>query len=273
MRSIALVPATLVMAAAAAPPAGAAGVPLTISGFNQDIVVEAGAVNDPTTHYANNVTATMDDGAAKTGNTWYERGLNTAAPTTGLPMNLVAAAQDDPTLTFRLASAVGNNALLLDTAHPSGNINLSVPIRLSKLYILAASGNGSVTNASLGLQFFDLAPPITTTYNAPDWFNGTPVAVNASGRVVPSTGAFANVGESNPRLYYYTVDIAALGGANRELSFINFAFNGGATTHTAIMAISGEPVPEPGAGFALLAAGAVLGRAQRRSRQRQPRGA
>jgi hypothetical protein len=267
-RAIRALPTLLLLGSAAV--VEGAGVPLPVSGFNQDIVVEAGATNDPTTHYLNNVTATMDNGTGKAGNTWYERGLNPAAPATGLPMNVVQAAQDDPTLTFRLGPAVGNNALLLDVATPAGNLTLTTPVRLSRLYILAASGNGSTANARLGLQFSDLAPGIDTTYTAPDWFNATPIAVTASGRLVPSTGAFANVGEANPRLYYYMVDLAALGAATRELNFINFEFNGTgtSTTHTAIMAISGDIVPEPATTALLLTALATsLARRRRSGRQ------
>ena len=40
---------------------------LTPGSFNQDAVVEATAVNDATTHYSTNVTATMDGGTAKNG--------------------------------------------------------------------------------------------------------------------------------------------------------------------------------------------------------------
>src|SRR5687767_868096 len=75
----------------------AAAIPIPVTGFNQDIVVEAAAANDPTTHYLNNVTATMDGGTAKTGNTWYERGLNPASLTSGLLMGVPFAAQDDAT--------------------------------------------------------------------------------------------------------------------------------------------------------------------------------
>src|SRR5512141_2485552 len=41
------------------------------------------------------VSATMDGGTAKTGNTWYEVGVNTAAPATGLKTGIVAG-QTDP---------------------------------------------------------------------------------------------------------------------------------------------------------------------------------
>jgi hypothetical protein len=220
-------------------------VPLPVTGFNQDIVVEAAAVNNPTTHYATNITASMDDGLAKTGDTWYEIGLNTAAPTTGLPMNLPRVAEEKSDLTFRLGSAIGNNALFLDTANPSGTLTLTTPVKLSKLAIITSSGNGSITGASLGLQFTDLGPAVQTTYNSGDWFFQSSRAVTANGRVNAPDGTLDDVNSDNPRLYFQIIDLTALGASDRELRAINFGFNGAAETHTAIMAVSGEPVPEP----------------------------
>jgi hypothetical protein len=248
------------------PAAFAVGIPIPVTGFNQDIVVEGAAINDPTTHYSNNVTATMDSGIVKTGNTWYQTGLNLTAPTTGLLMGVPLPAQADPTVTFQLSPATTNNALVVDVANPNGNIDFVTPLRLSKLYIITSSGNGNTLDARLGLQFTDLAPGIDTTYTSRDWFGNTPIAFTASGRVVPSTGAFDAVGSDNPRLYYHTIDLAALGAQNRELFRLNIAFNGGPTsnTHTAIMAISGEVVPEPTTLATLtLAAAAFLTRRRR----------
>jgi hypothetical protein len=233
------------LALSAAPLARAVLVPLPVTGFNQDIVVEATAVNNPTTHYATNITASMDDGLAKTGDTWYELGLNTTAPTTGLPMNIPLVAQEKSDLTFRLGSAVGNNALFLDTTNPNGTLTLSTPVKLSKLAIISSSGNGSITGASLGLQFTDLGPSVQTTYDSGDWFFRSSRAVTANGRVNAPAGTLDDVNSDNPRLYFQVIDLAALGASNRELSSINFGFNGAPETHTAIMAISGEAVPEP----------------------------
>lgn len=241
IRLIAAVAALILPAASAR----AVSIPIPVTGFNQDIVVEATATNDATTHYSTNITASMDDGLAKTGDTWYELGLNVAAPTTGLPMNVPIVAQNDPTITFRLGSAIGNNALLLNTGNPNGTLSLVTPVKLSKLIIIASSGNGSVTGAPLTVQFTDLGPSIVSTYNAGDWFFQSPRAVTANGRVDAIAGTLDDVNSDNPRLYYQIIDLAALGASNRSLSALNFGFNGSAGTNAAIMAISGEVVPEP----------------------------
>src|ERR1043166_8804236 len=65
---------------------------VAVSGYNYDAIVEADA--PPTTGFSavpqvltNNtyITATMDGGLSKSGNTWYERGYYTNFPNTGLP--------------------------------------------------------------------------------------------------------------------------------------------------------------------------------------------
>ena len=239
-------------------------IPLAPSSFNQDMVVEATAVNDPTAHYSNAVTASMDGGVAKTGNTWYERGLNTAAPTTGLPNPGVVTSLADATTAYLIQPYTGNNTLMLDTAATSGTLTMLTPAPYSAISLLTSSGNGSGT-LTLGLQFDDAGPAITVTGTtpSPDWFNATPIAVNANGRVVPSSGAFANVNGNNPRLYQENVTLPA-GALGRNLRAVNISWTGsGTNTHTAIFALSGTPVPEPGT-VGLLGLGAAVVLARRR---------
>ena len=237
-------------------------IPLAPDSFNHDLVVEAAAVDDPTTHYAGAVTATMDGGAAKTGNTWYEQSRNAAAPTTGLPHPGAVVSLADATASFLLQPYTGNHALLLDSAATTGMLTLGAPGQYSALSLLTSSGNGSGT-LTLGLQFEDLGPGIELpgTTPSPDWFNANPIAINSNGRVVATTGVFANVNGNNPRLYQENITLPAEA-ARRILTAVNITWTGsGANTHTAIFALSGTPVAEPGAMCLLgLAATALLGR-------------
>ena len=59
------------------------------------------------------VSATMDGGTGKGGNTYYEVGVNKAAPTTGLQTGTVSG-QTDPASTYLIQPANGLNALMLD---------------------------------------------------------------------------------------------------------------------------------------------------------------
>src|SRR5687768_13635581 len=74
----------------------------------------------------NLITATMDGGTAKTGNTWYEVGRNSAAPTTGLRTGFVAG-QTDPLSLYFIRPASELNALMLDTATNFGRLTFERP--------------------------------------------------------------------------------------------------------------------------------------------------
>src|SRR3974390_1163159 len=99
---------TLLAALSGFRPAPAGSMPISVTGFNQDVVVAAGAINDPTTHYANAVTASMDTGTAKTFYTWYEAGLP-GGTGGGLPASGTFVSAADPTTTFQLAPYTGMN--------------------------------------------------------------------------------------------------------------------------------------------------------------------
>jgi len=228
-------------------PAQADYIPIAVSGFNQDVVVEAGAVNDPTAHYANAVTATMDGGTTKTGYTWYESGLPGGAGG-GLPAAGVITSAVDPSTQFLLAPYTGLNALLLDAATTSSTLTLVSPGQYSALSFLTSSGSAFFGSPvlNLTLHFSDGTAPLTgLSVTSPDWFDNTPAAVIAHGRVDVSTGTFDQVGNDNPRIYQENVvlpDSAAV----HPISSIDIAWSssGSNNAQTAIFAVSGT-VPEP----------------------------
>src|SRR5215813_13786983 len=89
---------------------------LTSSSYNQDVVVENTA---PAPVVAGGyTTASMDNGVANSGFSWYEQGYNTANPTTGLPLaGAFFTHQNAADHQFRMApSYASNNAVLLDSA-------------------------------------------------------------------------------------------------------------------------------------------------------------
>src|SRR5438309_2338022 len=92
--------------------------PITLapSSFNQDVVVEKGAIHSPVA-----TSASMDEGFNNTGFGWYETGYNIDSPDTGLPAagaTVTSLVASDHSYTFA-PSYAGNNALLIDTNTPS----------------------------------------------------------------------------------------------------------------------------------------------------------
>jgi hypothetical protein len=242
--------------------------PISVSGFNQDVVVEAGAVNDPTNHYLGAITSTLDGSTAKTGATFYEKGL--PGTVGGLPTggtNFVS--QDDANATFALQSATGNNALELNKTNPSGTLTFAAPVNLSQLAILATTGSGSYLSAPMTLHFADGRPDIVLAYSAPDWFGRDGAALLGVDRINATTGVPDN-NTGDPRLYETSLDLTQFGLSDDPISGITFNFGGGTDGggNTEIFGVSGTVVPEPAAVGVLLLGGigALVTRRRRRAR-------
>ena len=87
-------------------------IPLSPGSFNQDVIIEKSATPPPIPV----TTASMDDGQANTGASWYEQGFNLDAPNTGLPAagsTLTSESQPDHTYKFA-PSYLAPNAVLID---------------------------------------------------------------------------------------------------------------------------------------------------------------
>ena len=258
MKTRTFLPAMLLLLAplSGSPSATAGSIPISVTGFNQDVIVEASAINDPTTHYANAVTASMDSGTLKTAYTWYEAGLP-GGGAGGLPASGTIVSAADPSVSFQLARYNELNALLLDSGTTSGALAFAAPASYSALSFLVSSSLGSPTSPVLSLKvnFADGTPALTgLSVVAPDWFNNGPVAYTANGRVSVDQGTFDQVDSGNPRIYQENVVLPA-SALGHSISSIDFTWSasGSPTAHTAIFAVSGV-VPEP-ASLLLLASG------------------
>ncbi len=155
--------------------------PVSLTGFNADVVIEATASGPPFTSYASEVNAGE-------GNAYYQTGLPQYAwgmPPSGTLVSLVG----DRTL-FQLQPYTNKNALVLspDTGLTSGTLYLTSPAAYARLAILANSANGTNQTGSVTLHFSDGTSAATTLY-APDWMNGTVnIAWFGPGRVNLSSG-------------------------------------------------------------------------------------
>src|SRR5438552_1921624 len=131
---------------------------------------------------ATTVTATMDGGTAKTGNTWYEQGANAASPSTGLKLGLIFG-QTDPLSTYQFQPATANNAFMLDSGTSSGTLTFNRSVSVTALSLAGSSGNGSGT-VTMTLHFSDSTSDTLAPVTLGDWFNGTvPRVQTAMGRV------------------------------------------------------------------------------------------
>jgi autotransporter-associated beta strand protein len=205
--------------------------PIAFGGYNQDLIR---ALSDPAT--APFGTTTSVD--APTGFALYERGVNTANPTFGLPpgpSRTFTSLTSGTNVTYQLADYTQNNALQLVAQNSTGQLTLTTPARFQTINILHMIGS-SPGNPSAFTATLNFADNTTTQFsiNSWDWFNGAPPnvniaigSVNGLDRLNRGNGIFDN-NNANPRIYETQV-VLAPGDQAKLLNSITFAkpFNGG----------------------------------------------
>jgi predicted alpha-1,6-mannanase (GH76 family) len=207
---------------------------LTSGSYNQDLVVENTA---PAPIVAGGyTTASMDNGIANSGYSWYEQGYNTANPTTGLPHpGSTFTHQNAADHQYKMAqSFASNNAILLDSVLTSATLTVTTPLACTRLSFLESGGHNGVS-----FNYVVHHQNGTTeggSSSIPDWFNGASPAWTANGRVDVGSFAFDNVNNNNPRLY--SLDINLLN-TSSPVTSIDFTYVTG-SGHGAIMAVSGS---------------------------------
>lgn len=177
--------------------------PITITGYNEDAIVEAtGALNG---HYT---TVSMDNGTGNTGNSWYERGYDRAAVTTGIPnAGSTIGSAASPNHYFTMApSYAANDVVYVDSSH-SDTVTLAAPGFYSALSFLTAAGHGPIT-VNYSVNHAD-GTSETGTFSSPDWFNNSPpVAWVANGRADVDSGSLNNVFNNDPDIYNEDITLA-----------------------------------------------------------------
>lgn len=177
--------------------------PIAVTGFTQDVIMEAEATKAaPLLGYT---TATMDGGTNNTANTWFERGYYERYSNSGLPAagsTIASVSLTDHFYTMP-ASYSANNVAYVDTNNPTANLTFASPATYSALSFLSATANGTVTNQCI-MQYAD-GTSETNTFASRDWFNNSPYAFGALGRVNVNNQSVNNTPDQtttvNPRLY------------------------------------------------------------------------
>ena len=218
--------------------------PLTLSGYNQDIIANGTYTASTVGSVTTNSTTTTVDGQ---GNVYYQRGYNTGNTALGLPTAAFTSNSNGST-TFQLAAATANNVLLLGGG-TSGTLTLGTAGKFTALAFLVTGFDGSIPS-SYTLNF-STGSATTGTFTALDNFDNTPFAIGGFDRARRGTGAFDN-NTSNPRLYEVDLTLAS-GDIARTLQSITFG-NTAASGNLAVFGVSATAVPEP----ATWLAGALL---------------
>lgn len=213
---------------------GFTSITLKPGSYNQDVVIEHTAPTVPSGHYT---TASMDNGLANTANSWYERGYDAAAPTTGLPVagsTITNQSASDHSYTFA-ASYAANNVAYVDATH-TANIILAAPDKFLALSFLTAAGHGPVT-VDYQVNHADRTSE-SGKLVAPDWFFNAPVAWNAQGRVDVGSGNFNSVNNNNPILYAKDITLTNTSSTVTNLS-LNWDSSNGSGSVATVFAVSG----------------------------------
>jgi hypothetical protein len=193
-----------VFALAGLEPGGSMFLPVEVTGYNADVIVEASAPRYPAA-LTNYTTVSMDGGTNNTGNTWYEQGYYPAFPASGLPpAGSLITSLAQPDHHYRMpATYSGPNAVFVDYAHPEAHLTPVNPQPYSALSFLSATANNNVTNEVV-IQYAD-GTSETNRFVSRDWFNNDPYAFTARGRVNLNTRTINNdpghTTTPNPRLY------------------------------------------------------------------------
>lgn len=177
-------------------------------------------------------------GVNNTGNSWYEKGYFPYVPDSGLPAPgtvITSLAQPDHHYKFP-ASYTVNNAVFVDQLRSNANLTIATPATYSALSFLSATANNSVTNQAI-MQYAD-GTMETNTFVSRDWFNNTPFAYTAWGRVNVENRCINNTAASstgqNPRLYEAQF---ALGNTSSPLTNILLRFLGAVNPTTGRMVV------------------------------------
>jgi PEP-CTERM motif len=227
----------------------AANTPISLTGWNRDVIVEAGA-SLPYSGAAAPFDVPNNYG-------FYEAGLPSG--TRGLPSSRTFTSLVDGTTVFQFRPYNGNNALQLSASTSSfGTLTFATPGIYSSLSILAAAANSGASMGNLVIHFADASVSPVLQFNNSDWFFQPNPAIMGFGRQDLGSTTPEDNGASYPELYPTTLNLAALGLNTKPIVSIDFTdLSSDPRESTGIFALSGTLVPEPGS-MALLATGAVL---------------
>src|SRR3954469_25914325 len=180
--------------------------PVTVTGFNVDVVIENTASGPPYSSFATELNP--GEGLA-----FYQGGL--PGKTYGMPTSGGFTSALDGATVFQLQTYTSPNALVLSsgTGLTAGTLTLSSPAMYSRIAVVANSASANSSSAgTLTFNFTD-GSTYVTTYNAPDWFGNSGAALGGTERISLSNGSTSGAA-TNPRFYQTTIDLTGALGPN-----------------------------------------------------------
>ncbi|PWU10033.1 MAG: hypothetical protein C5B50_26210 [Verrucomicrobia bacterium] len=210
--------------------------PISFTGYNQDMVIEAGAQHFVGQSYT---TASMDSGTANLGASWYEVGYSTTpsfAPGTGVPfVGSAFTSQSQSDHHYKMAPTyVGNDVCYVDASN-NHTITLATPNTFWALSFLTAAGHGP-GNINYTVHHSDTTTE-SGTFVSPDWFGSGITAWAANGRVDVANG---NLDTSANGRRLLSVDIGVWN-TNSPVTSVDLGFGSGndSSACAAVFALSG----------------------------------
>ncbi len=200
--------------------------PLSLSGYNQDVVWAIGE-STPAAGTTTNV-VTWD---------WYEHGAGTG--TQGLPANSGGSPRTftstfSPTIQFQYAPYTSNNALLLTSTGANGTVTLAAPGKFQSLQYLTSSQGNTTWNAML--NFADGSQTMLATVTDPDWTNSGQNAISNIGLVQNN-----NSGYYAGNLFMYEHDFAlSLADQGKTLNSVTLTAISAQSAGLALFGLSGQ---------------------------------
>lgn len=231
--------------------ANAAYVPITVTGYNADVVANGAGpatVSSPQDVDGANY-AFMAPDYNPSGSIFPTRFL----PATGL---ITSAVTTTPGLTYQLASYSGNNSLRLGSS-ASGTLTFTTPTAAGEVYVLATGGSGAVTT-NITVTFTDASTQVFNSQSVGDWYGGANYAILGLGRVNKTNDGIDN-NTNDPRLYQLKLTLLAANYTKQiaSISFTNANASAGAFLNVMGISINDVCTGTPSGGTTTASASTV----------------